>query len=136
MKVLKFGLIGILAIGLWASCGTSASVVGTAGYGYYDDLYYYGHPGYFSGPVYIQERPIILNRVIQVPAEKENRRVIRRERIRSRSSESNRSRIISPAQERQIRQGTSVQKRSSSVATPSRGNGTRDTSPKSRERKP
>src|SRR5690554_406647 len=71
----KYWNIIILLIGTVAftSCSSTGSMVGgSAGYGYYDDMYYYGYPNYwvspYASPYYYPGR--VYNNIIVVPDKK------------------------------------------------------------------
>lgn len=117
-RILNIALVA-LGIGFLSSCSTTGSVVsGPDAYGYYDDVYYYGHPSYYQSYPYYR-RPIIHNDIIVVP--EQNRKVIRnRDDVRRRQVVSPDTRRTASPSNREVIRNTAPTRRSSTVAPSSR----------------
>ncbi|MBS9523483.1 hypothetical protein KI659_05555 [Litoribacter alkaliphilus] len=63
MKKLIYILVAVFGAVLMTSCTGSARIAGGGGvgYGYYDDMYFYGHPGVYRNTVIVDRRPVIIN---------------------------------------------------------------------------
>lgn len=120
MKRLLNMVMVMLGIGFLSSCSTTGSVVsGSDPYGYYDDMYYYGHPSYYNAYPYYH-RPVIHDRVIVVP--EQNRRVVRNRinDLRGREAVSpNTRRSVEPSN-REVIRNSAPERRSTTVAPSSR----------------
>ncbi|WP_143959350.1 hypothetical protein [Litoribacter populi] len=65
MKKLMYILFAVFGAALMSSCTGSARIAGGGGYGYgyYDNVYYHGHPGMYGNTVIVQDRrPVIINK--------------------------------------------------------------------------
>lgn len=120
MKRLLNIFLVVLGVGVFSSCSSTGSVVnGSDPYGYYDDMYYYGHPSYYDAYPYYHQ-PVIHNRVIVVP--EQNRKVVRNRTndLRGREAVSpNTRRSVEPAN-REVIRNTAPTRRSSTVAPSTR----------------
>lgn len=118
-RLLNIILVG-LGIGLLSSCSSTGSVVsGSAPYGYYDDMYYYGHPSYYNAYPYYHQ-PVIHDRVVVVP--EQNRKIIRNRNNDSRGREvvsPNTRRTVQPSNREVIRNAAPT-RRSTTIAPSSR----------------
>jgi len=112
MKKLIYIMIAILGAAFMTSCTGSATMVGGTvgyGYGYYDNVYFHGHPAMYRNNV------VIVNNHTQ-----QNNKTV--------GTRSNRSATrVAPNNSRQATRGAAVQNRqqntrSNNVAAPSRAN--------------
>jgi hypothetical protein len=118
-RLLSIVLVG-LGIGLLSSCSSTGSAVsGSAPYGYYDDMYYYGHPSYYNAYPYYHQ-PVIHDRVIVVPDQ--NRKVVRNRKndLRGREAVSPSSRRSVQPSTREVIRNTAPMRRSTTVTPSSR----------------
>jgi len=115
MKKLIYIMIAIMGAAFMSSCTGSATMVGGTvgyGYGYYDPLYYHGHPGMFRNNVVIVNNHTQQNNTkVGTRANRSATRVAPNSRQATRQASRN-----AAVQNRQ--QNT----RSNNVATPSRAN--------------
>jgi len=131
--VLIFGLAALTA------CSSTGSMVGgSSGYGYYDDMYYYGYPNYwtspYASPYYYPGR--IYNNVIVVPEKKPDRVREPRDLRRRDAVSPNTRRTVVPSEPNRninrstapnVNRSTTPERRGSNVAP------SRSTTPQNRE---
>lgn len=139
MKRLINLMIMVLGAFFLSSCSTTGSMLeGSAGYGYYDNVYSHGYPNYYSAyganPYLYPRTRIIHNNVIVLP---EQKNVRSREQVRRKESVSQNSRrTITPNEPNQrVNRSAIPSRRGSSVAPTSRSNSPapmRSSSPRSR----
>lgn len=121
-------LIGALA---FTSCSSTGSMVGgSGGYGYYDDMYYYGYPNYwvspYANPYYYPRR--VYNNIIVVPEKTPDKIREPRDLRRRETTAPNTRRTVTPNQSnRNIDRSTAPSRRGSNVAP------SRSTTPQNRE---
>jgi hypothetical protein len=121
MKKLINLMIVILGAAFLASCASSGRMMDrAAGYGYYDNMYYHGSPGYYGANTYLYQRPIVIQRdMIVVPEKKKVRKRNTVER-RTRVAPESRRRVIQNESSRSVNRSTTPTRRNDRVAPASR----------------
>ena len=130
---LVFGLAALTA------CSSTGSMVGgSSGYGYYDDMYYYGYPSYWASPYvspyYYPGR--VYNNVIVVPEKKPDRVREPRELRRREATSPNTRRTVTPSESNQNINRSTTPNVNRNTAPARRGNNvapSRSTTPQNRE---
>jgi len=132
MKKLLYIVIAVFGAALMSSCTGSARIAGGGyyGHGYYDDMYFYGHPGVFRNTVIVDSRPNVIvdnrggrsNAVAPKQRNNESRAAARRAQV-SRQGNNAPAQRVAPARSNVNRSSTParVQSRSAAPATRSSG---------------